>query len=135
MKIGYTSGVFDLFHVGHLNLLQKAKANCDFLVVAVCSDNLTFDLKGYYPVVEDVDRMRILSALSCVDRVVLKGSSDEFLMVKAVGANIVFKGSDWKGSKKWVELEKRFKKERIKVKFFPYTKGISSTKLRGLLGL
>lgn len=135
MIVGYTSGVFDLFHVGHLNLLQKAKANCDFLVVAVCSDELVMKLKNKKPIIPLTDRLRIVGALKCVDRVIIKFSDDEFLLARSVDANVIFKGSDWKGTGKWVELGKKFKKMGIKVRFFPYTKGISSTKLRGYCGL
>lgn len=133
MIIGYTSGVFDLFHVGHLNLLENARKNCDFLVVAVCNDAFVVQLKGHKPVIKLEDRMRILSALRCVDRVIVKGFDNEYLLAKSVGADIVFKGSDWEKSKKWIDLKKKFSKEGIKVKFFSYTEGISSTRLRGFL--
>ena len=133
MKIGYTSGVFDLFHVGHLNLLEKAKQNCDFLVVAVCGDALAFDLKRKKPIINMIDRMRIIKALKCVDRVVIKSIDNEVLMAISVKANIVFKGSDWKNTEKWDYLNSKFKRLGIKTKFFPYTKQISSTKLRRLI--
>ena len=133
MKIGYTSGVFDLFHVGHLNLLEKAKANCDYLIVGVCSDVLAFELKGKKPIINMVDRIRIINALKCVDRVVVESVDNKILYWHSLKFNIIFKGSDWKGTKKWVELEKQFKKVGVKVQFFNYTKGISSSKLRCLL--
>lgn len=133
MIIGYTSGVFDLFHVGHLNLLEKAKKECDFLVVAVCTDDFVVQIKGHKPIIKLEDRLRILSALCCVDRVIVKGFDKEYLLAKSVNADIVFKGSDWEKSKKWLDLKKRFGKEGIRVKFFPYTEGISSTKLRSVL--
>jgi glycerol-3-phosphate cytidylyltransferase len=133
MKIGYTSGVFDLFHIGHLNLLERAKLNCDKLIVGVCSDKLAFDLKGKKPVICLEDRLRIVRALKCVDEVCIKPIDDEFFMAQTVNADIIFKGSDWKGTKKWIELEKRFDKIGVRTKFFLYTKKISSSKLRGLL--
>ena len=133
MTIGYTSGVFDLFHVGHLALIEKAKKDCDFLIVAVCSDKLTLDLKGHKPIIPFEDRFRIIASLKCVDRVICKPLDDEFLMAKSVNANIVFKGSDWENSSKWLLLENKFKREGIKVKFFLYTKKVSSTKIRRLL--
>lgn len=133
LKIGYTSGVFDLFHVGHLNLLEQAKANCDYLIVAVCSDELTFELKGKNPIICLEDRMRIIKALKCVDKVVTKAVNNEYVMAKAFDANIVFKGSDWKGTSKWNKLKKKFKKVKIEVKFFPYTENVNSSLLRKAL--
>jgi len=135
MKIGYTSGVFDLFHVGHLALLEKASRDCDFLIVAVCSDKLAFDLKGRKPIIPFEDRFRIISSLKCVNRVICKAVDDEFLMAKSVQANVVFKGDDWKATQKWLVLEKKFKAEGIKVKFFPYTQKVSSSSIRKELGL
>ena len=133
MKIGYTSGVFDLFHVGHLNLLENAKSKCDMLVVGICSDALVFKLKRRHPVIPLEDRIRIVRALKCVDSVVVKSVDNEVLMAQSVKANIVFKGDDWKNTLKWLNLEKKFKAIGVKVVYFPYTKGISSTKLRGLV--
>lgn len=134
MKIGYTSGVFDLFHVGHLNLLEKAKANCDYLIVGVCSDRLALDLKGKLPVINMVDRIRVVKSLKCVDRVVVESVDNKLLFWNALKFNIIFKGSDWKGTAKWVGLQKQFKDLGVEVKFFPYTKKISSSLLRGKLG-
>jgi len=131
MIVGFASGVFDLFHVGHLNLLENAKSKCDRLVVGVCSDALVFKLKRRETVIPLTERLRIVKALKCVDAVVVKSVDNEVLMAQSVKANIVFKGDDWKNTLKWLNLEKKFKAIGVKVVYFPYTKGISSTKLRG----
>lgn len=133
MIVGFTSGVFDLFHVGHLNLLERAKNKCDRLVVGVCSDELVFKLKRRHPVISLETRLRIVKALKCVDSVVVKSVDNEVLMAQSVKASIVFKGDDWKNTSKWLNLEKKFKAIDVKVVYFPYTKGVSSTKLRGLI--
>ena len=133
MIIGFTSGVFDLFHVGHLNLLENAAKECDLLFVGVCSDELTFKLKRRKPIIQFKDRLRIVSALSCVSKVIPKTFDDDLFYAKSVNAKIVFKGSDWQDTQKWLGLQKKFDKEGIKIQFFPYTRGISSTKLRGLV--
>jgi glycerol-3-phosphate cytidylyltransferase len=133
MIIGFTSGVFDLFHVGHLRLLEKAKKNCDFLIVGVCSDKLSKSLKHKRPVVSCVDRCDIVSALRCVDQVIVKKTDDDVYYSLQFNANLVFKGSDWANSLKWKRYEREFKAHNISVVFFPYTKRISSTKIRGKL--
>jgi len=130
MKIGYTSGVFDLFHYGHLNLLMNAKKNCDFLIVGVCSDCLTYKLKNRFPVHSIQTRFDYLTNLKCVDRVFVKTKDDDFKVANKMKAEIVFKGSDWINTRKWVLLETKFLKKGIEVKFFEYTKGISSTQIR-----
>lgn len=130
MVIGFTSGVFDLFHVGHLNLLERARKDCDFLVVAVCSDSLAFKVKGKKPVIPLEERIRIVGALKCVDRVVVESKDDKLLYWKAFKFNKIYKGSDWKGTKKWLDLEKEFKKIGVKVVYFPYTESVSSSKIR-----
>ena len=132
-KIGYTSGVFDMFHVGHLNILKKAKEMCDFLVVGVTSDNLCFQRKNKYPIINENDRIEIVSAIKYVDQVVVQDDMDKFKMVQNIKANVVFVGSDWKGSDSWNKYEKEFEKINVDVVYFDYTTGISSTILRDKL--
>jgi glycerol-3-phosphate cytidylyltransferase len=133
MIIGLTTGVFDLFHIGHLNLLENAKNNCDFLIVAVCTDELAYELKGKKPLIPFEDRKRIIASLRCVDRVVEEYVDKKVLLAKAYDANIIFKGSDWKNTKKWLKLEKELKTINVKVKYFNYTDGICSSKIRRIL--
>jgi len=131
--IGYTSGVFDLFHIGHLNLLERASKECDLLFVGVCTDELTFKLKRRKPVIPFQDRLKIVDALSCVSKAIPKTFDDDLFYAKSINAKIVFKGSDWKGTQKWLANKKRFDKEGIGIKFLPYTKRVSTSLiLRGL---
>lgn len=135
MKIGYTCGVFDLFHVGHLNLLEKCKKECDCLIVGVCSDEYVKVCKKKTPVINENDRTRILNALKCVDRaeiVSIDETLDKMLAWKRFGFNVLFSGSDWKGTTRFLETEKQFKENNIKldVVFFDYTQGVSTSEIK-----
>lgn len=135
MKIGYTCGVFDLFHVGHLNLLERAKACCDYLIVGVCSDDYVRRCKGKEPVIGEDDRTRILNALKCVDRaeiVSVEETLDKILAWKRFGFNVLFSGSDWKGTPRFLETEERFKAEGVELEivFFDYTQGVSTSGIK-----
>lgn len=129
-RIGYTAGVFDLFHIGHLNILRRAKANCDILIVGVTTDELCFQRKGKFPVVSQADRVAIIEAIRYVDRVVLQEDMDKLAVVKRVGAEAVFVGSDWKGTPEWRKYEKEFANIGCEVIYLEHTEGISSTILR-----
>lgn len=132
MIIGYTAGVYDLFHIGHLNLLKNAKGMCDKLIVGVTVDELVSykNKKAFIPYDERVEMVR-----SCryVDAVVPQEDMDKLAMCKKLGASYLFVGDDWYGTEKWQNYEKEFAKNNIKIIYFPYTKGISSTKIRELL--
>ena len=132
MIIGYTAGVYDLFHIGHLNLLKNAKGMCDKLIVGVTVDELVSykNKKAFIPYDERVEMVR-----SCryVDAVVPQDDMDKLTMCKKLGASYLFVGDDWYGTEKWQNYEKEFAKNNIKIIYFPYTKGISSTKIRELL--
>lgn len=132
-KIGYTTGIFDLFHIGHLNVLKKAKNNCDYLIVGVSNDNLARILKGKTPVIPFEERIEIVKSIRCVDEVVEECDSDKLKACDRLGFNIIFKGSDWQGTSKWNELELEFNKRGVEVMFFPYTETTSSTLLRSFL--
>ena len=106
MKIGFTSGVFDLFHIGHLNILKKAKKKCDFLIVAVTNDNLAYKLKNKKPVIPFKERYEIVKNIKFVDKVVEEKVDDKLLAKKMYNFDIIFKGDDWKNSKKWEILKK-----------------------------
>jgi len=128
MIIGYTSGVYDLFHIGHLNLLRNAKGMCDNLIVGVTTDELvSYKLKK--AVIPHNERMEIVRAISYVDSVVPQENMDKFEMWKKLKFDVMFVGDDWYASDKWEELEKKFNAVGVKIIFFPYTKGTSSTLL------
>lgn len=128
MIIGYTTGVFDLFHIGHLNLLRNAKGMCDRLIVGVSTDELVA-YKGKTPVIPFCDRIEIIRNLRCVDAVVAQDNMDKLEMCKKLKANVMFVGDDWYKSEKWQEYERQFAEAEIKIVYFPYTKNISSTQI------
>ena len=128
MVIGYTAGVYDLFHVGHLNLLKNAKGMCDKLVVGVTVDNLV-TYKGKRAMIPFEDRIEIVRSIKYVDAAVPQYDMDKLKMCKKIGANILFVGDDWYGTEKWDKYEKDFNDAGIKIVYFPYTKGVSSTQI------
>lgn len=130
MTIGYTTGVFDMFHIGHLNILRRAKEQCDFLIVGVTTDELCFKRKHKYPIINESDRMAIVEAIRYVDKVVPQVDMDKIRSVKEFGVNVVFVGSDWKGTEAWDNYEQEFEKEGCSVVYIPHTEGISSSILR-----
>lgn len=129
-KIGYTTGVFDMFHVGHLNILKKAKEQCEYLIVGVTTDALCIDRKGKKPIICQDDRATIVSSIKYVDKVVLQSDMNKSNMVEKYGVDAVFVGSDWKGSAAWQEYEREFSKLGCFVVYLDHTDGISSTILR-----
>lgn len=128
MIIGYTSGVFDLFHIGHLNLLKNAKSMCDKLIVGVTTDDLV-TYKGKKALIPFEDRLEIVRSIKYVDAVVPQSDMDKLAMCKKLNADVLFVGDDWYNTDKWIEIEDELKKENIQVIYFPYTKGVSSTKI------
>lgn len=128
MVIGYTAGVFDLFHIGHLTLLKNAKALCDKLIVGVTVDELVL-YKGKHAMVPFSDRIEIIRNIKCVDAAVPQYDMDKLTMCKKLGATILFVGDDWYATDKWKEYEKDFQEAGIKIIYFPYTHGVSSTKI------
>ena len=132
-RVGYAAGAFDLFHVGHLNILRMAKERCDFLIAGVVSDELCLATKGVEPVVPLRERLEIVASLGCVDRAVAETKPDRVDTWRDVGFDIFFKGDDWRGTAKGLELERRFSEVNVEVVYFPYTMHTSSTKLREAL--
>lgn len=132
MIIGYTTGVFDLFHIGHLNLLKNAKGMCDKLVVGVTVDELV-SYKGKNALIPFEDRIEIVRACKYVDAAVPQYDMNKMKACKEIGANILFVGDDWYGTEKWKKYEDEFEKEGIKIIYFPYTRGVSSTKVTNAL--
>ena len=128
MVIGYTAGVYDLFHIGHLNLLKNAKGMCDKLIVGVTTDDLV-TYKGKHAMIPFEDRIEIVRNIKCVDAAVPQRDMDKLAMCKKLGATIRFVGDDWYGTEKWQEYEKAFAAEGIRIVYFPYTKGVSSTQI------
>lgn len=127
-KVGYTAGVFDLFHVGHLNLLQRAKAQCDYLIVAVTIDELV-KYKNKEATIPFEDRCRIVEAIRYVDKVVPQVSMDKKSAWEKYHFDVMFVGDDWKGTEKWNQYEKELSEVGVDIVYFPYTKKVSSTKI------
>ncbi|MCG6232997.1 adenylyltransferase/cytidyltransferase family protein [Vibrio furnissii] len=132
MIIGYTSGVYDLFHIGHLNLLRNAKGMCDKLVVGVTTDELV-SYKNKKSVIPHSERMEIVRAIEYVDSVVPQENMDKFEMWKKLKFDVMFVGDDWYASDKWQELDKKFNEVGVRIVYFPYTKGTSSSILNETL--
>ena len=132
-KIGYTTGVFDMFHIGHLNIIKRAKEQCDFLIVGVSTDELVRTYKHKTPIIPFEDRCAIVEAIKYVDKVVSQENMDKLDAVKNLNADAVFVGSDWKGTKKWVEYERAFAEVGCAVVYLEHTDGISSSILRDKL--
>ena len=126
MVIGYTTGVYDLFHVGHLNLLKNAKGMCDKLVVGVTVDELV-SYKGKRALIPFDERIEIVRSVRYVDAAVQQYDMDKLTACKKLGASVMFVGDDWYGTERWQEYERQFAEEGIKIVYFPYTKGVSST--------
>lgn len=133
MVIGYTTGVFDLFHIGHLNILRRAKEQCDYLIVGVSTDELVQQYKNKRPVISFEERCEIVKAIRYVDEVVPQMDREKFAAWERLKFNKMFVGDDWKGSAIFTELEERFKPHGVEIVYFPYTKGTSSTFLKETL--
>lgn len=132
-KIGITVGVFDLFHVGHLNLLERCKSMCEHLVVAVCQDDYVTQIKHKQPIYNENDRMRILDALKVVDEVILvsiEETEDKMLLIKKHPFDVLFSGDDWKGSERYKKTEEQFAELGARIEYLPYTKGVSTSQIK-----
>lgn len=128
--IGYTSGVFDMFHIGHLNILKRAKEQCDYLIVGVSTDEVVQEYKYRLPVIGFDARKQIVEAIRYVDQVVPQTSMDKFAAWQEYHFNRLFHGNDWKGSAMYNEIETKLKAVGVEIVYFPYTQGVSSTALR-----
>ncbi len=133
-KVGYTSGVFDLFHIGHLNILRKAKEQCEHLIVGVSSDELTIRLKGRPPVIPYEQRLAIVESIRYVDQAVREDDADKYQAWLMLHYDALFKGSDAVERPSYKEYEQKLGKEGIDVIYFPYTKGVSSSKIKAYMG-
>lgn len=132
-RIGYAAGGFDLFHVGHLNLLRHAREQCDELVAGVVSDEMLREVKGVEPVIPTLERVEIVRSIRWVDRVHVETVPDKIDIWAEVGFTHFFKGDDWRGTEKALTLEREFGKVGVEVVYFPYTAHTSSTSLRRAL--
>lgn len=129
-NIGYTQGTYDLFHAGHLNLLENAKKQCNQLIVGINSDSLVEQYKNKIPKSNQKDRARIVSSLRMVDKVFIVNTLDKEKIYQKIKYDAIFIGDDWKGNTRWKETENILKKYGVPVVYLPHTDGISSTLLR-----
>lgn len=129
-KIGFTSGVFDMFHIGHLNVLKKSKERCDYLIVAVSTDEIVEQYKHHTPVIPFEQRAAIVEACKYVDEVIPQDTMDKLEIWKQHHFDIMFHGDDWKGSGLYSKYEEDLKSVGVEIEYLPHTDGISSSQLR-----
>lgn len=130
MVIGYTTGVFDMFHIGHLNILRRAKEQCDFLIVGVSTDELVQKDKNKTPIIPFEQRCAIVEAVRYVDKVVVQPDKNKFAAWEKYHFDKMFVGSDWKGTPQWNAFEEQFRPAGVEIIYLDHTDGISSTILR-----
>ena len=133
MIIGYTTGVFDMFHIGHLNILRRSKAQCDYLIVGVSTDELVQHDKNKTPIIPFTDRCAIVEAIKYVDKVVPQHDKNKFAAWERYHFNKMFVGSDWKGTEAWNRFEAQLAPVGVEIIYLDHTEGISSTILRDKL--
>ena len=129
-KVGYTDGVFDLFHIGHLNMIEAAKGQCEHLIVGVHGDDVVEGYKHRRPIINEEDRRRIVASIKGVDRAVINRFRDKIKLWELYHFDVVFIGDDWKGTERWNHFEKILNGINVDVVYVPYTKGISTTEIR-----
>ena len=129
-KIGYTDGVYDLFHVGHLNMINTAKEHCEYLIVGVHGDEVVKEYKHRVPIINENDRRKIVASIKGVDEAVINQFRDKLKLWELHHFDVVFIGDDWKGTERWNQFEKVLGKLGVDVVYVPYTKGISTTEIR-----
>ena len=128
-KIGYTTGVFDMFHIGHLNILRRAKEQCEHLIVGVSTDELVREYKHKTPIIPYDERAEIVSAIRYVDEVLPQTAIDKYEAWNNLKFNVLFHGDDWKGTDLYLNLEKKFNSVGVDIVYLPHTSGVSSTSL------
>ena len=133
MIIGYTTGVYDMFHIGHLNILRRAKEQCDYLIVGISTDELVEKEKNKTPIIPFNDRCQIVEAIRYVDRVVPQVDKNKVAAFEKYHFNKMFVGSDWQGTDTWARFEEQFKPLGVEIVYLDHTDGISSTMLREIL--
>lgn len=132
-RIGYAPGVYDMFHIGHLNILKHAASQCDYLIAGVVSDEMAFLAKGRNPVIPLSERIEIVASIDYVDEAIAETEPHKIDTWRNVGFDAIFKGDDWRGTPKGLELEREFAAVGVEVVYFPYTLDTSSTLLRAAL--
>jgi glycerol-3-phosphate cytidylyltransferase len=132
-KVGYAPGVYDLFHIGHLNVLRNSRQFCDHLIAGVVSDDLAQRVKGLRPVVPLEERLEIVQAIRFVDEAVIEDLPHKLEMWERLRFDVIIKGDDWKGTDKGDKLEADFAAVGVEVAYLPYTQRTSSTMLRRML--
>ncbi len=125
--VGYTTGVFDLFHIGHLNILRRASMDCDYLIVGVTTDDLSLEHKKKTPIIPFEERMSIVESIRFVDEVVPQTTMDKIVAWNNIKFDKMFVGSDWKGTESWIRIEEKLKPHGVEVVYCPYTDNTSST--------
>jgi glycerol-3-phosphate cytidylyltransferase len=130
-KVGYTQGVYDMFHIGHLNLINHAKEQCEYLIVGVNADELVQEYKHKCPVICENDRCEIVRNIRAVDQAVIVHTLDKEKILEEYHFDAIFIGDDWKGNPRWEKTGVDLKKHGVDLVFLPHTAGISSTELRG----
>ena len=133
MIIGYTTGVYDMFHIGHLNVIRRAKEQCDYLIVGVSTDELVRREKNKTPVIPYEERAAIVAALKYVDRVVPQPDKNKLGAWEKYHFNKMFVGSDWQGTPQWQRFEEQFRPLGVEIVYLPHTDGISSTQLTAVI--
>ncbi|WP_418632853.1 adenylyltransferase/cytidyltransferase family protein [Ruminococcus sp.] len=133
MIVGYTTGVYDMFHIGHLNILKRAKEQCDYLIVGVSTDELVQHDKNKTPIIPFADRCAIVESIKYVDQVVAQENKNKYEAWEKYHFNKMFVGSDWKGTPQWGGYEKQFSPLGVEIVYLDHTDGISSTILRNRL--
>jgi len=133
MRIGYAAGAYDLFHIGHLNLLRRAKDQCDHLIAGVVSDEMLLASKGRAPIIPLAERLEIVRHIRFVDDAVAEVVPDKLETWRGLGFNVFFKGDDWRGTTRGLALERDFAAVGVEVVYFPYTIDTSSTALRAAI--
>jgi glycerol-3-phosphate cytidylyltransferase len=128
-KVGYTTGVFDLFHIGHLNILKNAKEQCEYLIVGVSTDEVVKEYKHKTPVIPFEERIAIVEAIKYVDQVVPQTTMNKMEAWEELKFNVIFHGDDWKGSPLYNKYKNEFAKVGVELVFLPHTKGTSSTEI------
>lgn len=126
-KVGYTCGVYDLFHIGHVNMLKNSKALCDKLIVGVSEDEIVINEKNKHPVIPFHERIEVVSACRYVDLAIAQRDRNKIEAYKKLKFDVLFVGDDWYGHEKWQKYEDELKKLGVEIVYFPYTKGTSST--------
>lgn len=129
-KIGYTDGVYDLFHVGHLNMINTAKEHCEYLIVGVHGDEVVKEYKHHVPIINENDRRKIVASIKGVDEAVINQFRDKLKLWELYHFDVVFIGDDWKNTQRWNDFEKKLSEIGVDVVYVPYTKGISTTEIR-----